>query len=348
MMIEIALWTAGALLFIQFFLLVYILVGKIKFNRFEAKVEQIYKNILPDYLSFISGETKYEPRLPKSEKLKKEVLERLLNDLADNTANPTELDQIQFIAETHLTTIYQKSLSSDGWAYRVNTLYFIEEFKMFGLKEDVWQHLKTLQHEDEEYRQTLRVLAMFQEDRLIDYMIRQTEMPLGLVKDLFRRFSPTSFSKLVSLLEGGEDSVPLSLELAFIGYCGESGNYEFLSLVEKKMEDSRKEIRLKALRSLCEYQYCSDKSWIKGFFSSEHWEERMYAARLAGIMNLTEYNDDLVFLAGDQSWWVRFAACEAINKIPDGEILLEYVSTQHEDSYARDMAQQTLTMKGGL
>jgi len=346
-MIQIALWTAGSLLLIQLLLLVYILINKLSQAHFETKVEDVQMKIQAKYLSYISGDATIEPRLPKSEKIYVEVLERLLNGVADNTTNLFEKKRIQEIAQTHLSTIYQTKLTDGSWADRINALYFIEEFMLIDLKEKVWEHLHSLRDEDEEYRQTLKVLASLQDERMIGYIVRQGEISIGLTKELFRRFTDTSFHKLLTELEKKDQIVPESIELAFIDYCGESGNYEFLSFVEKKIDDPRKEVRLRAFRSLCQYQYCTDTAWIRHFFASEHWEERMYAAKLTGIMTLTEYNDDLVFLAGDQIWWVRFAACEAIKKIPDGEILLEYVSTHHEDLYARNMAQQTLTMKEG-
>ncbi|WP_416147881.1 hypothetical protein ACM26V_16760 [Salipaludibacillus sp. HK11] len=346
-MIQVALWTAGSLLLIQLLLLVYILISKSSQARFEKKVEDVQLKVQAKYLSYISGDAAIEPRLPKSEKIHVEVLERLLNGVADNTASPFEKKRIQEIAQTHLSTIYQTKLTESSWADRINALYFIEEFMLIDLKEKVWEHLLSLRHEDEEYRQTLKVLASLQDERMINYIVQQGEIPIGLTKELFRRFTPNSFHRLLTELEKKDQLVPESIELAFIDYCGESGNYEFLSFIEKKIDDSRKEVRLRALRSLCQYQYCTDTTWIRRFFVSEQWEERMYAAKLTGIMTLTEYNDDLVFLAGDQIWWVRFAACDAIKKVPDGEILLEYISTHHEDTYARDMAQQTLTMREG-
>ncbi|AOM83641.1 HEAT repeat domain-containing protein [Salisediminibacterium beveridgei] len=347
-MIQVAAVTAVLLFVIQVLVLVYILYKKSKAKRFEAKVEKYFTKNLSAYLSFISGEHMHEPRLPESGDLKKEILERILNEVSGNSSDPEQLSNIQRIAQSHLSERYETTLLKGKWADRVNTLYFIEDFKMTNVSGQVWQHLTKIQNKDEEYRQTLRVLASFQDERLIDYLIQEQDISLGLIKELLRRLNSGSFEYLVSLIEDGDTDVPQVIEEAFISYCGESRNYEFMRFVERKIEDDRKEIRLKAFRSLCNYQYTSDTNSIKAFFSSEYWEERMYAARLSGIMNLEEYISDLIRLAGDSTWWVRFAACEAIKINPGGEDILHSIVSGHEDSYARDMAKQTLTMKGGM
>lgn len=347
-MIYLAVMAASLLMIIQLFVLVYILYGKAKDKRFEAEVEKVFTNILPAYLSYITGESNYEPRLPKTEYLKKEVLERILNQVSGNSSNEEELNKIRLVAQRHLGDIYQKTLKKGKWADRVNALYFIEDFSMTDLKEHVRNHLSTVKEKDEEYRQTLRVLASFQDERMIAYLTEQQDISMGLIKELFNRLRSKSLHQLVSIIEEGEKEVPQIIEESLLTYFGESGEYEFLNFVEKKLYDSRLEIRIKAFKGLCHYQYTSDTDLIKRFFFSEHWEERMYAARLSGIMQLEEYIENLIALAGDSNWWVRYAASVAISLIPNGEQVLESIAKGHEDSYARDMAKQTLTMRGGM
>ena len=346
-MIVAALLTALGLLVTQLVVLGYIIQKKTRERRFEEKVERLFSKNLPAYLSYITGEETYEPRLPKSQTLKREVLERLLNEVGGKTSDPDQHARIQEIAELHLSDVYRRSLVRDQWAERVNTLYFIQDFHMKNLNDAVWTHLQKLKQKDEEYRQALRVLAGFQDERVVDFLIREEGLSFGFAKELVRRVSADSHRRLASHFGEAGDEKAAPLEEAFLIHCGEAGLYEFLSFVESKLEDERLEMRIKAFKSLCNYQYISDSSVIPAFFRSTYWEERMYAARLTGIMNLEEFMDPLKRLAGDSIWWVRFAACEAIGMFSDGEAVLKDMAESHEDSYARDMALQTLTMKGG-
>ena len=346
-MIIMALMTAGVLLAAQLLVLLYIIQKKTRERQFEEKVERLFSKNLPAYLSYITGEHPYEPRLPTSQALKKEVLERLLNEVGGKTSDPDQHERIQQIAELHLSDVYRRSLLKDKWADRVNTLYFMQDFHMKNLNDAVWQHLQKLKQNDEEYRQALRVLAGFQDERLVDFLLKEDGLSFGFAKELIRRVSNDSHRHLAELSGEGREDIPAALEEAFVIHCGEAGLYEFLPFVESKLEDERLEMRIKAFKSLCNYQYISDSSVIPAFFSSAYWEERMYAARLTGIMHLDEFMDHLQRLAGDGIWWVRFASCEAIGMFSDGESVLRDMAENHEDGYARDMALQTLTMKGG-
>ncbi|ADI00228.1 HEAT repeat domain-containing protein [Salisediminibacterium selenitireducens] len=346
-MIMAALMTAAVLLGVQLLVLGYIIQKKTKERRFEEKVEHLFSKNLSAYLSYITGEQTYEPRLPKSQALKREVLERLLNEVGGKTSDPDQHARIQDIAELHLSEVYRRSLLKDKWADRVNTLYFIQDFHMKNLNDAVWEHLQKLEHNDEEYRQALRVLAGFQDERVVDFLLYEDRLSFGFAKELIRRVSTDSLRRLAERSGESREDVPAVLEEAFVIHCGEAGLYEFLPFVESKLEDDRLEMRIKAFKSLCNYQYISDPSVMPSFFNSSYWEERMYAARLAGIMNLEEFIDFLKHLAGDNVWWVRFAACEAIGMFNDGESVLRDMAENHEDGYARDMALQTLTMKGG-
>lgn len=346
-MIIAALLTALVLLVTQLLVLGYIIQKKTRERRFEEKVEDYFSKSLNAFLSYISGDHPYEPRLPNAKAVKKEVLERVLNEVGGKTSDAEQHERIRQIAEHHLSDVYRKSLKRDRWADRVNTLYFIQDFHMKNLNDAVWEHLQKLKQNDEEYRQALRVLAGFQDERVVDFLMNEKDLSFGFSKELVRRVSTESHRRLAEAFGEAHHDAPAVLEEAFVIHCGEAGIYEFLPFVETKLEDDRLEMRIKAFKSLCNYQYITDPSRIAAFFSSAHWEERMYAARLTGIMSLEEYMDHLSHLAGDSVWWVRFAACEGIGMFSGGEAVLRDLAQNHEDSYARDMALQTLTMKGG-
>ncbi|UTR16375.1 hypothetical protein MM221_07455 [Salipaludibacillus sp. LMS25] len=346
-MIELILLLTASLFVVQLLLLVYLYTTKAWAIKKDREADRLYQRLFSDFLPYLTGHSDIEPPLPNNDKLKQKVLERILAGFSDIMTDPAGRERIQHLAEAHLASIYRKKLTSNQWSERINALYLIEDFMMDSLREDLKEHLQSCTSIDEEYRQTLRTLASFQEESLLEYMFSHPNMSVGLIKEILRRLSLSLLTDIMAVLKNKEDDIPYAIRQAFIEYCGESGYYEFLPFIESMLTHQFKETRIKALKSLHHYQFCSNPTIIVPFFTSDHWEERLHAAKLTGMMKLVEFSDYLILLAGDRVWWVRFQACEALKKMADGEIILAYLSEQHEDIYAKDMAKQTLTMRAG-
>lgn len=337
----------GVLLVIQLSLLIYLYTVKTWAIKQNHEADSLFQQLFPKYLPYLTGDSDSEPNLPQNLKLKQKVLERILAGFAHVVTDPAGKQRIKEVAECHLIDSYRKTLKAGDWSERLNALYLIEEFMMDALVEDVKEHLTTREMSGEEYRQTLRTLASFQEESLLDYMLNHPNMSYRLTKEIMRRLSLDVLMDLMHIIKEKGDDTPDAVRHAFIDYCGEAGYYQLLPFIESMLNDSSKETRIKALKSLYHYHYCTRPELIIPFFTSVHWEERLHAAKLTGVMNLTEFSDYLMSLAGDRVWWVRFQACEAIKQLSDGEILLAYLSERHKDEYAQDMAKQMLTMRVG-
>ncbi len=342
-MITVILWISGAFLLLQVIVLLYLSVSKQKGIRHDQKVHQIYKHVLVDYLAYLDGETDQEPSLPQEEQIRVKVLEKLLSGYASNIKGAENEQRMRRTAERFLADHYRQVLKKGSWAERVNTLFFIEDYQMKLLQKDVKNHYLSLKEKDEEYRQSLRVLATFGDDSVLQMLKSDETISIGLMKECFRRLPAASIETLKK-----DQEMPVQVKLSLISYFGETGYYEHLPYVELHIIHEEKEVRLKALAALCQYRYISSANKISPFLTSEVWEERMYAARLSGLLQLTRYSTALMKLAGDPNWWVRFAACEALKQMPDGEILLTFAAEGHEDLYARDMAKQLQTLKTGV
>ena len=346
-MIIIAVWIIAAFTFIQLGVLGYILIRKKRINDFQNRVQELYEKLLPPFIRYISGIEKTEPDLPDSHKLRLEVLQKILNGFSKTLRGESEQKRIHEIAESHLALSYREDLKSRTWSKRVNALFFIEDFHIQSLKKAVWDHLKLLKEEDEEFRQALRVLAVLKDERLPIYLFEKDSIEIGLMKELLRRFNCEQIKTIENKIRESSGKEHETILLAFISFCGEDKYLDQLPFVEEMLTDNRKEVRLKALKSISSYQYTSKQENLTEFFQSEHWEERMYAAKITGIMSLQKLSRELISLMSDEVWWVRFAAAEALWKLPDGEILLEFVANEHEDKFARDMARQTMTQGNG-
>ncbi|MBM7580454.1 HEAT repeat domain-containing protein [Jeotgalibacillus terrae] len=341
-MVTVVLWISGTFLLLQIILLIYLSLSKQKGIRNDNSMIHAYHQVLNPYLAFLSGESDQEPELPSDEKTRIRVMEKLLSGYASNIKGAGDQQRMQVTADKYLSEYYRTVLKKGSWAERVNTLYYIEDFTMNTLQTDVKKHFFTLQNRDEEYRQSLRVLARFGEKELIQ-LLSEELFSMGFIKELLRRMPAESLEDLKK-----EESLPESVKTGMISYFGETGYYEHLPYVEQHITHKDKEIRLKSLAALCQYRYISSADSLSLFLDSAVWEERMFGARLAGILQLTRYSTTLMKLAGDSNWWVRFAACEALKQMPDGEILLTFAAEGHEDLYAREMARQLQTLKTGV
>ncbi|TFE01651.1 HEAT repeat domain-containing protein [Jeotgalibacillus salarius] len=342
-MITVVFWISGVFLLLQVVLLTYLSFSKQKVIRKDNEVEQVYHRVLNPYLAYLSGEGDQEPDLPSNEETRISVIEKLLSGYVSNIKSTGDEKRLKHTAEKHLSEYYRDILNKGSWAERVNALYYIEDFRMDLLQSEVKRHFHSLKERDEEYRQSLRVLASFGEKALIQLLKSDDTFSTGFIKELLRRLPADLLEELKK-----EKDIPVFFQIGMISYFGETGYYEHLPYVEHHITHSEKEVRLKALAALCQYRYISSADKLAPFLTSELWEERMYGARLSGILQLTRYSTTLMKLAGDSKWWVRFAACEALKQMPDGEILLTFAAEGHEDLYARDMARQLQTLKTGV
>ncbi|MCR6112459.1 hypothetical protein HXA35_19170 [Bacillus sp. A301a_S52] len=346
-MITNILLLVGVLLVIQLSLLIYLYIVKKWTIKKNHRADRLFQQLFPKYLPYLTGDSNTEPCLPQNLKLKQIVLEKILTGYAHVVTDSIGEQRVKEVAEDHLLECYRKTLKKGDWSERLNALYLIEEFMMDALREDIKEHLNSVEVMDEEYRQTLRTLASFQEESLLHYIMSHPHMSQRLIKEMLRRLPVNILIDLMRIIKEKGEETPEAVKYAFIDYCGEAGYYELLPFVESLLGETSKETRIKALKSLYHYQYCTNPELIIPFFTSVHWEERLYAVKLTGEMKLTEFSNYLMLLAGDRVWWVRFQACEAIKQMSDGKILLAYLTERHEDVYAQDMAKQALTMRVG-
>lgn len=84
-------------------------------------------------------------------------------------------------------------------------------------------------------------------------------------------------------------------------------------------------------------------SIIRKYISHPRWHVRMHAATALGrFAEKTDLNN-LLKMAADQNWWVRYRAAQAITKIPGQTTeLINELRDQHQDKFARDILTQVI------
>lgn len=347
-MVQTFLWVVVGLLAVQLVLLAVLIVGKQKALKRQRKIAWVKGQVMPIYRQFIEApEQKWmEPQLPSNKSIRQAAIEEMLIDFQETYKDQKERNRITDLAERHLAPRYQSILKNGGWAERINALYFIEDFRIASLKEEVFSHFKSLAKQDDEYWQCLRAAAILQEPKVVDVLFEESNLSVGFAKELLMRMDEELHQRIMARMFMKDDA-PENLLYAFIMLNGERKSERFFPFVEKLMTDERKEVRIKAMKSLTHYGRLSDPQKLSAFFISLFWEERMYAAKLAGACKLTDFKEQLIQLFTDPVWWVRFAAADNLQEFEDGNALLHEIASTSEDAYARDVARHMLTKKGG-
>ena len=346
-MIELFIWVVFGLLGIQLLILALLIVWKMKNLAIEHTIKETMETLKPQFRLYIEGVHAAEPVLSAAKKSQFKLMETMLDEFAAENFQEEQKARIQLLAEKYLTENYRHTLKKGQWAERVNALYFIEDFKLFSLKEDVYQHFMKISKRDEEFRQCMRTCATLQEVRLMDTAIESKDLSFGMIKELLYRLDEELLKMTLERMQLKED-ISENMLYAFISFSGEHQIDMIFPFVEKKLRDERKEVRLKAMSSLCHYKKMTDPSILSDFFDSEHWQERMYAAKLTGACRFEQYKPYLIYLLADNVWWVRFAGAENLKFFEGGNKVLEQVASDHADAYARDIARHMLTREGGI
>ncbi|ETP67588.1 hypothetical protein AC739_04735 [Planococcus glaciei] len=345
-MVNVFLWVVGILLAFQLILLLGLIIWKTRTLAKEKILGAEVDRLMPAYREYIKASRSEQPKLSANAKLQAAAIERTLDQLMSEADAEHEKKKVMELADQNLSAYYRNVLKKGKWADRINTLYFIEDFRMASLQDDVFRHFKKLRKQDEEYRQCLRSAAVLQDSKVIDVLLANQTLSTGFIKEILFRLKPSLLVDLSRRL-AVNDKATENLLFAFITINGEQKNELFFPFVENLMLDNRLEVRIKAMKSLCNYEKLQDPSKLSGFFKSANWEERMYAAKLTGACRLNGFTESLVELFSDPVWWVRFSAAENIYELDNGAGMLKRIGATSKDAYARDIANHMLTRKGG-
>lgn len=333
------------LLLFQMGLLLYLVIRKRKRQRLEEEIESQYKHLTEPFASYMMDPS--DARFlyaVKSIPHQQVVLERLLNGYVAFTKEGSASPLVQQLSEEFLTESYTCVLNQRNWARRVNTLHYIEDFHMRSLAPILRERLKQAGKLDVETQQLIRTLASLNEDVVIEELNRFPNAPVRLFIDVFHRLNKTNAEKHVKAALEGENE---TIKHAAFTYIAHSGAMTFLPQVEKELASPQVETRIQALKTIFRLEYLSEPDLLAPFFDSPFWTERMFAARIAGIMQFSRYKQTLSTLLGDSVWWVRYSAAEAYTHFSDGDVILAHLSENHPDRYGRDMAAQWQTFQPG-
>lgn len=342
MTLHLFIWLVVGMFAFQLLLLGYLVLKKVIRQRREKRLEEVYMNTLTPFVDYVA-EPEHSNFRPLLESLKDRevILERVLNHYISVTKDSASSPILQSLSKRYLSKKYAKQLASSSWSVRMNTLHYIEDFKVIGLTDNVLQRLQQTKQWTAEAQQLCRALAALNDERVLEEMDRFGDLPTRHYVDILIRFDEVATqNSLQKALKQGNASF---MQAALI-YIGQKSVSSFLPQVEQMLKSEKNELRIQALKTIQRLEYISDPQVLTVFFSSENWVERMLVARISGVLRLSRYQGELNILLGDPVWWVRYAAAEAFTNFSNGDLILTHLSEEHEDRYARDMANQWKTL----
>jgi len=278
-----------------------------------------------------------------------EALEDTFSGFLGNFKFDKGFDPIGTFVEQYFVRRYRKRLRRGRWSERMNTLYFIDLFKIEAMQDELIRHLSSKRCSPEERYEIFLLLAEFEYKNLMELLKGSKDIPAFLLNELMSRlvhqdnvdefadsFIQFSGSWQGAILEVIRDKNLRSDKLQL--------------LLEHLITSEHHELRVKSLKTIAALGYVSNTDlivqWMEGNIGSGHWDtpqaagEKLMTARLMGSIRHETFIPFLNRLIGDGVYGVRSEAAKAIRQYKQGKELLQSIASSHADPYARSICQE--------
>ena len=255
-----------------------------------------------------------------------------------NLSNESILEKIKSFSNDYLYGHYRKRLKSKSWSNRMNAMFRIEDFQITRLQDDC-KRLMEKKVSKEELFQLLRIMSLFNPalflEKILDSSTRLSEYEY---KRLLLSISP----ELLNILVKQFDELPPTFRYSLIDTMAVKRELEFLPYLEKNLNHSDTEVRVRTLKAIVEIGAIQSLSPYMQFVKSDVWEERLMVAKLLSFLSLSYTEKLLKDLLEDPVFLVRAQAAKSIMKDKQGKYFLEEYIKTSQDPYAIDMAYEVL------
>ncbi|MBS4197132.1 HEAT repeat domain-containing protein [Lederbergia citri] len=328
----------------QLLIICYLIIRKYKNNRYQLYANKKYETLMPIYLEYVmaSSEHDIEEMVKRNDDLA--IIEKILISYLRNVNRNDDIIRIKHLAALLFTEKYRRALRSRKWSTRMNTLSLIEIFKLEAFIHPLLEKINNTNKMDEEIIQTMKTVASLQELGLIDFLVKKDGIPERVLFDILIRYEVMHIDSIIKIISNSHDERILRALIQVISSHHYQNAFPF---VRQHLLSKDGETRLRVLQAFEEMHQLVDPSEIAPFLSSPIWQERMLAVKICAKCKLNRFKPMLNQLIGDQVWWVRYYAGQAISLLQDGELLLQFIAEQHPDRYARDMAKQWMSTLDG-
>ncbi|MBP3951112.1 HEAT repeat domain-containing protein [Bacillus suaedae] len=333
-----------SLLLLNILLLIYLLIRKQAQQQLSEEKQRVEVVLNKELDLFAKGEIPRIRRHFKRDELFFEILEERVGQYKQLIADEDIVERLNVLTSLELAENYRQKLKARSWSTRMNTLYFIEDFKLAELKDDIWTAFTEQNSQRDETYQMARTLATLQDTRLLKKLTASSgEWPDFLLKECFRRYKDDLI--LEQLME--IDHFTEIVQIALLDVVTESITISAQPIFINLLESPSLELRVRGLKALVYFDQLPEDQFYIHFHESGEWVERMLFAKIVSRHRKQRFTEILIKLLSDSNWWVRQSAAEALVNFPDGLLMLEHVYKKNEDAFARDIAYQWLGQEVG-
>ncbi|UGB30038.1 HEAT repeat domain-containing protein [Metabacillus sp. B2-18] len=345
-MFEISLVVLFILFLAMFFILIslftYLLIIKHFHNQKRKKIDDLKETYRLDMFHFLQSGKEGSLQPDKTEE-KFIALIELLNEYSNVLDSEDVKGKISGFANKHLTNYIKSELKQRRWSLRMNALYSIEDFYMNHFVGELHKLYAKKNVTRTEKFQMLNLFAKFHDDQIV-YYLKNVDPAISN----FTLLSILSLLKEEHFNELADDFGALSKQMQYmiIETIGKKQYLHYINLIQKLLENSDEELRIRALKAFANTGAPIDEAILSKFFESTSWQVRMMAAKVAGVRRLSPFKDRLVSLLSDREYVVRSEAAKAILQFKGGVDLLRKVVSESNDGFAKDMALEWLGKEG--
>lgn len=345
-MLEISLVVLFILFLAMFFILIslftYLVIIKHFHNQKRKKIDDLKETYRLDMFHFLQSGEEGSLQPDKTEE-KFIALIELLNEYSNVLDSEDVKGKISEFANKHLTNYMKSELKQRRWSLRMNALYSIEDFYMNHLVGELHKLYAKKNVTRTEKFQMLNLFAKFHDDQIV-YYLKNVDPAISN----FTLLSILSLLKEEQFNELADDFGALSKQMQYmmIETIGKKQYLHHINLIQKLLENSDEELRIRALKAFANTGAPIDEAILSKFFESTSWQVRMMAAKVAGVRRLSPFKDRLVSLLSDREYVVRSEAAKAILQFKGGVDLLRKVVSESNDGFAKDMALEWLGKEG--
>lgn len=334
----LAIWQLSLVLCSAAFLaLVLILVARFVAERRDSRTKTERRRIAPMLMA-----THLSAPVPPTRALEKEAAARLALEMAELVRGP---DREALLTNANALGIPHTLLRSSVSRSAQERLLAAEALAMFPLGQE---RVRQMLHDRNPDVRLGAALALAQNQAAPPAAEIVKRLGLGtserslLVASLMRDLVDTDPASVEDLL--GHQTLPDAAKLAAIDALAASGRVEHAPLVARMAAEAHSDDELspRIYHALGRIGHPSGHAVILRGLSHPAWAVRAAAAQAAGTNRLTQAAEALGELLGDDEWWVRLRAGEALWRLgpPGREVLTQMAASKQP--LAREAAAMTL------
>lgn len=346
MNIAIIVFLTGIFFLLLFSIYIYLVYKKmIKQQKNKQKEEWLNGNILFVENYLIKGEISAS-FIPRKE-FEFEALENIFSSFMSIIKFEEGFDPIRPIINLYFISRYKDKLKHGNWSERMNSLLFINQFKIKMMQEDLIQHLSCKHCSLEEKFNIFLILASFKYEKLMQLLVDQKKIPSFLLTEIL--YLHVNEDNIHELLKDF-DNLPVSFKNPILDLIRIKSlrSEQIHLLLEKLMTSENDELRIRTFKTIASLGYISSPNLIIQLLESNEKEmqlsneEKLMIVRLMGSIRNDLFLSYLFKLISDKAYMVRNEAAKSIKKYKNGEVVLNKIIEEHPDAYAINISKEWL------